>query len=144
MSLVVLNQTIEDLPYTLREQVVGYAESVERTAPEIFRDVGRKYDARLADKLVFLSGIKKLYGIVSAAYWTLDNSAALLAQSDIHEIRIGGTAFVRGTGTHERIRQLLKRLDEVLAEQNVRHLIILGPSDMLQGLMLTDERSSRP
>jgi hypothetical protein len=143
MSLVVLSQTIEDLPFTLREQVVGYAESVERAAPEIFRDVGRKYDARLADRLVFRSGIKKLYGIVSGAYWTLDNSAALLAQSDIHEIRIGGTAFIRGAGTHERIRQLLKRLDEVLAEQKVRHLISLAPCDMLQELLMTDGRSSR-
>jgi hypothetical protein len=135
VSLLLLHDTVKDLPFSLREQVVGYAESVDRAAPEIFRDVGKKYDKKLANRLVYLSGIKKLYGITSGTYWTLDNSATLLEASDIHEIRIGGEFFVRGAGMHQRIKKLVEELDVVLAKHRLKHLVNLSPANMLVALI---------
>jgi len=39
-----LQNTVEALPWALREQIIGYAKSVDDALPEIFREAGREFD----------------------------------------------------------------------------------------------------
>jgi hypothetical protein len=48
MSLEYVRRLAEELPAPLRDQVVGYARSVEEAAPEIFRDANIDFDPQLA------------------------------------------------------------------------------------------------
>ena len=61
MSYRELQETMKGLPWTIEEQVLGYARSVEDALPGIFQDAGRAFDRALGDKIVFLAGVKKLH-----------------------------------------------------------------------------------
>jgi hypothetical protein len=134
MSLALLSSTVADLPFVLREQVVGYAESVRQALPDIFRDAGVKLDQRLADEVVFLAGVRKLHGLVASSYWALDNSAELLDGSAVDRIRIGRHDFSRGGQVHSALRAALEGLESALARENIGDLIKLGYADLVQAL----------
>ena len=65
-----LEEALGGLPWILREQVLGYARSIEAALPDIFLNAGRRFDQAIANHVVLLLGIRKLYGIVAGSYWT--------------------------------------------------------------------------
>jgi len=140
MSLRLLTDTIEDLPYALSEQVLSYARSLESAAPEIFKDAGVKRTRVLTDKLVFYAGLRKLVSIIDSNYWIMDNAGAILERQNLQsEVRIGGADFTRGGAYHQSLIELRKELFELLNEHNALFLLRRVPYvELVQ--MLADER----
>lgn len=134
MSIAFLREMTEKLPPSLREQVLGYAESVKVAAPAIANDQGIEFTQTFEDHITFLAGVRKLFSIVSSSYWSLDNSAALLAQSDIPTITIAGRSFSRGSKLHQQIHTLLIDLESELREANVLSIVQLSFSDMAEAV----------
>src|SRR5262245_6012058 len=130
MSLSALRNTVVELPRVIADQVLGYAESVEQELPSIFAQSGRQFDHTLADQLVFLAGVKKLHAIVASSYWTLDNSATLLAGLNVDNIRIGEFDYSRGGALHRTLRDLLDNLENVLAVHNLSQYLYVPLSDV--------------
>ena len=132
MSLQRVVSLASELPPALRDQVVGYAESVERVMPEAFAELGRPIDKERADKVVFWSGVRKIYSLVTATFWTLENSIEILGRSDIGRIRIGGSDFSRGSPVYSRMRELFDALEEAASDGSFREMMEESPRDSLR------------
>jgi hypothetical protein len=134
MSYRELQETMKGLPWTLEEQVLGYARSVEDALPGIFQDAGRAFDRVLGDKIVFLAGVRKLHSIVVSSYWTLDNSGKLLQTLNVSSIRAGGVDLSRGGPMHSRLDSLVKSLEKALEKQGVRNYLNSDYASLVQAL----------
>ena len=125
MSFRALQAATSDLPFVVREQVLGYAESVQAASPSIAREAGVEPTKDLTELLTFLAGVRKLHDLVASSYWALDNSAKLLAASDIGEIRIGAQDFSRGGEMHTQLKRLLDAQDVALERAEVKQFLNL-------------------
>src|SRR5271165_2689787 len=123
MSLELVYEFARELPPRLREDVVGYARSVQNALPDIFRNAEMAEDPALADQVVFVAGIKKLYAICSGTFWILDNSLRSLSQADAHEVQIGSMRIRRGSEEWVRLRNLVTDLDVILTEQRLQEMM---------------------
>jgi len=123
MSLELVQEFAQQLPFRLREDVVGYARSVQAAVPDIFREAGITLDQRLAGQLVFVAGIKKLYAICSGTFWILDNSLHSLQHTQTYEVKIGSMRISRESREYEQLRDLLNDLDNTLAEQRLGEIV---------------------
>jgi hypothetical protein len=123
MSLERVQQFVQELPPRLREDVISYARSVDRSAPDIFREARMSFDQQLSTRLVFLAGIKKLYAICSGTYWILDNSLHSLQQSETYEVKIGSIRISRGSREYAQLQALLGDLEELLMKQELYELV---------------------
>lgn len=117
MSLQMVREMVAELPPALREQIIGYAESVDRALPDLFREAGRKLSPKLGNQIVFIAGVKKLHSLTSSAYWTLDTSGKLLHQLDITDIRIGSQDVSRGGEIHGRLESALAALTRAIGDE---------------------------
>ena len=125
MSLAMVYEFAQELPPRLREDVVGYARSVQSALPEIFREAEMAPNEALGDQLVFLAGVKKLHAICSSNYWILDNSLQSLQTADTFEVRMGSLRVSRGSREYMQLRALLDGLDLLLAEQRITDMVLL-------------------
>ena len=126
MSLRYVNSFASELPYSLREQVVDYARSVDQASSEIFKEAEMELTEELRDQLVLVAGVRKLYAICSTSYWLLYNSTTLLGNGDAG-IRVGGTTFSRDGGQFLKLSILLRELETVLHEQGLSRDLIQQP-----------------
>lgn len=140
MSLTIVRTMTKDLPKILVDQVIGYAESVEHSLPEIFQNAGRPFDENLANQVVFLAGVKKLHSIVASSYWTLDNSAALLQNFSINRIQIGGTDYSQGGSFHQNLYRLLIALENLIETYNISSYLKIPYSEVVERLVNDEHR----
>lgn len=134
MSLALLSSTVAELPFALREQITGYAQSVKLALPAIFSDAGVAMRQDVCDQVVFLAGIKKFHSLVASSYWALDNSASLLQSADVTRIRIGAQDFSRGGQLHSSLRSVLEALENILAREEIKGLLDLSYVELVQQL----------
>jgi hypothetical protein len=123
MSLQLVQELAEQLPARLRDDVVGYARSVQSAVPDIFREANLAQDQSLADQLVFLAGIKKLYAICSGTFWILDSSLQSLQNAEAYEVKIGSMRISRGSREWRQLHDLLNDLDTILVEQRLDEMV---------------------
>ena len=123
MSIRSLKEAIEGIPYSLSDQVLSYSRSVSVALPEIFDEAGVAYNRDIADQVVFLAGVRKLFSIIDSAYWVIDNASAILEKNDMHRIRVGGTNLSRGADYHYSVEQLRKNLIALLEDNNIYRYI---------------------
>ena len=135
MSLALLASTLEDLPYALREQVIGYAQSVKSALSSIAQDAGIPISQSVGDQVVFLAGLRKLHGIVASSYWALDNSTTLLLRSDIDRVRVGGQDYSRGSEYHQSLKSVLDNLESALLKHDVKRYLSMPYSDLVRELV---------
>src|SRR5882762_6649993 len=140
MSLQDVRELAAGLPASLRDQVIGYAESVERALPDIFREARRRPNERIARELVFLAGVKKLHWLASSSYWTLENSGKLLANLDVNAVRIGGSDFSRGGQAYSQLQTLLGDLNEALGDQQISEYLLMSWKELVRALASNERR----
>lgn len=135
MSIKLLQSALEELPYALRSQIIGYAESVYNAMPSIEKEIHIKISSNVRDQVVFLAGIRKLYGMVVSSYWALDNSSALLMRSDIDTIQIGGQDYSKDGVYYRKLRNVFDDMVSVVESYDIRHFLELSYSDIVMELM---------
>jgi hypothetical protein len=119
MSLELVAEFARELPPRLREDVLGYARSVQSALPEIFQDAGVADTRNLRDQLVLIAGVKKLYAICTSAFWILDNSLRSLQRAEIQRIRLGGVFFARGSREWIQLRDAVMAIETLLQDQRI-------------------------
>lgn len=119
MSLELVMEFARELPPRLREDVVGYARSVQSALPDIFQGAGVAETRDLRDQLVFIAGVKKLYAICSSAFWILDNSLRGLERAEVRQVRLGGVFLSRGSREWTQLRDAVTAIEVVLQEQRI-------------------------
>lgn len=126
MSVRRVQAIAERLPYSLREQVVGYARAVADAADGIAEDAGVPASADLRDQLAMIAGLRKIYSVCSASFWAVDGAGALLQAQDIRAVHVGSTDYSRGSPFHYSLRSLLADFDGFLAEHRLTELVHAG------------------
>lgn len=136
MSIRALHEVFDDLPHTLFEQVISYARAIEDATPEIFKDAGIKPNRELANTLVFIAGIRKLFSIVNSNYWIVDNVGAILAnQQEIYSVRVGNTDLSRGGTYHQSLNNITTEFTELLTEHKLVQYVSNVPyADILRDI----------
>ena len=119
MSLELVAEFARELPPRLREDVIGYARSVQSALPEIFQDAGVAEARDLRDQLVFIAGVKKLYAICTSAFWILDNSLRSLQRAEIQQVRLGGVVVARGSREWIQLRDAVMAIETLLQDQRI-------------------------
>ena len=119
MSLELVAEFARELPPRLREDVIGYARSVQSALPEIFQDAGVAEAPDLRDQLVFIAGVKKLYAICTSAFWILDNSLRSLQRAEIQQVRLGGVVVARGSREWIQLRDAVMAIETLLQDQRI-------------------------
>jgi len=132
MSLRELQETARGLPPNLQEQVIGYARSVRDALPDIFREAGSPHDAKIADQVIFLAGVRKIHSLVASAYWTVDNSGKLLESMGEIIIRAGSLDLTRQGAFHSRLQSLIKQLENVLRENKIDQLPNINYAELIR------------
>lgn len=124
MTIRALEEALEVLPFSLAEQVLSYAKSVEAAAPDIFRSAGLRQTPEITNKLVFVAGIRKLFSIIDSNYWVIDNAGEILErQQDQGQIRVGGTDLSRGGDYHRELSRLRDDFQNVISESNLEYYV---------------------
>jgi hypothetical protein len=125
MSIQLVTEFARELPPRLRDDVIGYARSVQAALPEILRDAEVADTGSLGDQLVLIAGVRKLYAVCTSAFWTLDNSLAGLRQADVHQVRLGGMFISRGSRDWQQLRDAVVAIEVLLADQRLLPLVHL-------------------
>ena len=139
MSLRYVNAFAPELPYTLREQVLDYARSVEAASRDISKEAEIELTDELLDQLVLVAAVRKLHAICSSSYWLLYNSTKLLGD-EVTGVRVGGTTFSRGSAHFDQLATLLGYLETVLRDQGLSIEILRQPYPEILSF-LANERS---
>jgi hypothetical protein len=125
MSLELVTEFARELPPRLREDVIGYARSVQSVLPEIFQGARVVETRDLRDQLVFIAGVKKLYAICSSAFWILDNSLRGLERAEVQQVRLGGVFLARGSREWVQLRDTVTGIEGVLQEQRILQFVYM-------------------
>lgn len=123
MGLELVDSFARRLPTRLRDDILGYARSVQSALPGIFEDAGVRETRELRDQLVFIAGVRKLHAICSSTFWILENSLAGLQQADIRQVRLGGRTVSRGSGMWTELRDTLTAIEAILARHDLLHFV---------------------
>jgi len=139
MSLRYVNAFARELPYALREQVVGYARSVELASHDISKEAEVELTDELRDQLVLVAAVRKLHAICSTSYWLLYNSTRLLGD-EVSGVRVGNTTFSPGNADFDQLSRLLGDLEIVLRDQGLTVEMIRQPYPEILGLLADGRR----
>jgi hypothetical protein len=119
MSIERVQSLLGEFPTNLSDPVIGYAESVRAALPDILHEAGVSPDQVLEDEIVYIAGIRKLYGIVSSTFWTLQKALAKLDQREIPTVRVGGHRYSFQSPEYRRLELLHGSLRLLLEEENL-------------------------
>ena len=113
MSMTVLVDIISELPLPMRDQIEGYANSIEEAGNDIFRQANIQFDKRLLDELVLILGIRRLWTLVDCQKRLLENSLTAVEREGGEGFTVGGGVLAR----HSQKTQMLVNLWWKLLEQ---------------------------
>lgn len=123
MSIRAIEKLVGGFPAALRDPVLGYAASVQRALPEIFREAQIEPDPELEDQVVFIAGIRKLYVMVSSTFWTLTKALRQLKTRNTFSVRIGARKYSLDSPEYLRIEALYHSLRTRLEEEDLLRFI---------------------
>jgi hypothetical protein len=117
-----LREAVEELPYSLRENVLDYASFVEDVAGERAAAMDLQLDREQRDRVVFLAGLLHLRDVVAGQLALVEAATRGGVGRDVRGLRIGGEDLRPGSRYVQRMRQLRRELDELLLSAGVpRH-----------------------
>jgi hypothetical protein len=114
---------VELLPRALQDQIEGYVRRVEAALPAIFEEAQLRFRETLAERLLFVAALKKMYAICLGQFWAIDNSLSLLSRQDATTIRLGGTFLAKNSRDYLAYRRLAEELEKYLAESGLVELV---------------------
>lgn len=142
MSIRIAQSLTRDLPYSLQEQVLSYARSVEAALPDIQAEAGVDLTEGEQEQILLLAALRKLHGICASSYWAVENAGAILARQDTWSVRIGGTSYSRGGDFHTALRVMLNDLETVLLEAGITQEWLDAPFDTIAQLIVSERRQN--
>jgi hypothetical protein len=140
VSLELLDQMLEPLPYALRDQITGYANAIDESGEDIFATAQVPFDRTLLDRVVFLAGVCRLWTLVDWQFSILSNSLSILSSSQVEGFAIGRRRLDRQSQEFvdlDRMRtELLRRIRDLDCE---RYVALRSVQEIL--LLLREEAS---
>lgn len=129
-----------ELPWTLQQKLTAYVSWVEDVADEIFERADVPRSATLLDDFLFFAGIRKLWSLVNAQYWTADNSLSILQDYRVEGVSLAGSTYTRNSSEYRDLQVLRTTLRDVLADLQILHLVESSSlSELLERLQQENE-----
>ncbi len=116
---------LNSLPFSLREEINGYGQSIYAVANDIIKEAGVRFTDELRDQLVFLACVRKLWAKSKTQFWILDNSLSLCRQNNISHIKMGGHLYGCDSEEYNEIRTFLRHFEELLRNLEIYEIIEL-------------------
>ena len=123
MSIRDVEQIVAELPYSIREDVVGYAHSVQAALPDIFRNARLPATSTLKDQIVLVAGVRKLHSIATSNFWILEHSLHLSREANLGAVRIAGETIHRRSDYYLALSRLMNGLNVLLGDLGIREYI---------------------
>lgn len=123
MSLRAVQNFASHLPFSIEDQIVGYARSVQDALSEIFQNAQVPYNETIANQVVFIAGIKKLYAICNSNHRVIDDSLNILARQNTYSIRFGRSLISQNSNEFIQLENLLNELVNFLGNENILELV---------------------
>lgn len=120
-----VEKIVEELPPRMADDVSGYVRSVEAALPRILERAGIRPTSSLAEEIVFIAAVKKLFAIVSSTSSILDSSLRSL-DGQTAEVRIGSQVYSRASSEYLQLRELDRELRALLSTHHLMDLVELG------------------
>lgn len=118
----------------LREQVIGYARTVDAASSEIAREARIEWTPSLRDDLVFVAGLRKFYSICASSFWAIDNATAFMRDQQVSRVRVGRTDYSRGSPLHAGLRAILRDFDLILQQYQIGRIADVSYVELIQRL----------
>ena len=134
---------LEGRPYTLREQVIGFAMFVEDAAQEVLAMVEvQQPNAAMIDQLIFMAGVWRIWQTVNGPLRILQSATDLLSQQGVGVVQIGGSTYSRESAVYRMLISLRNDLLRLLQDQG---LIELTRATTLRDVahLVAEERNGR-
>jgi hypothetical protein len=135
-----LDQLLTVYPWTIRDRVSTYVDAVQDALPEIFQQVGARYDERVAADATFLIGVRKLWMMIDGQYSILSHSLAVIDDHGARGVRFGRTSYSRRGEAFRQVRQLRNDLQAQLRRLEILDLV-QGSIEELIGALVEQRRS---
>jgi hypothetical protein len=122
MSRAALNEAIGPLPYSIRDDVLGYASFIEEVAPARAADLDIELTRKQRDQVVLLAGVLYVRDLVAgqlALAETATGSGTSAAAKGVRGVRIAGDDLTRSSPYLRQLRRLRSRLDQLLRDAGV-------------------------
>jgi hypothetical protein len=129
LSLARLHSTIRDLPYGLREQIIGFATYIDDASDDLLDLAGITEPSRnQIDELVYIAGLWRLWQIINSLFSLLDNSLSLLQSNNLTGAtlgdsdigyRMGGQLYSRTSTQYSMLAGLRADLSATLISQQL-------------------------
>lgn len=129
MSLARLHLTIRDLPYGLREQIIGFATYIDDASDDLLDEAGVSRPSRnQIDELVYIAGLWRFWQTINSLFSLLDNSLSLLQSSNPTGstlgqaqigYRMGGQLYSRTSSQYSMLAALRADLSAALISQQL-------------------------
>ncbi len=134
MSMARLRSVARPLSALVRDQILGYAESVNAALPEIFEEARVPFDEQVGDEIVLIAGIRKLDAICSSAALLLERAIAGLAADQIMTIRIGAGEYAEGSRDYAELTQLSSLMRATLRDLELEQFMSMRYDRMVREL----------
>jgi hypothetical protein len=115
-----LNEAVADLPWGLRESVLGYVDAVEAALSDILIDAGVELAPPEIRDFLFVVGLWRLWGIVSGQFETVNYALKTLERQGVSSLRLGRTSLTRESTAYAEMRDLRDSLRRALATNELR------------------------
>lgn len=125
MSYARLVALLDGTPWAIRDQVLSYARTVRDALPAILSEAELPARDEFVESLVFVAGLRKLYGICSSSYWTLSNTTAFLSEVDAGSVEVGATDASRDSALFRNLRLLREDLERALIATDLQPEVLM-------------------
>jgi hypothetical protein len=115
MSFEELMSVTNDLPYTLQDQIRGFATFVEDAADDLLEAVGaRDIHETIVNQLVYAAGVWRLWQSINGLISLLSNSLTSLADTRVDGFQLGDTIYSTQSPEYAMLTNLRDDLRQVL------------------------------
>jgi hypothetical protein len=118
----------------VRDQVLGYAESVDNALPDIFEEAQIPFDEQVRDEVAPIAGIRKLDAICTSSALLLGRAVATVAAERITTIKIGASEYAEGSPDYSELTQLSERMRVMLRELELEQYLSMQYAGIVREL----------
>src|SRR5215203_5993974 len=125
MSRAALAELLQHYPWAIREQILGYSDTIRDALPSILA----KADIRATEDLIaqaeLLAAVRKLWTMIDGQYSILRHSLSLMSGQDVSAVSFGSTYYSFSSQNYRQVESLRNELRELLIRLEIFDLVSL-------------------
>lgn len=130
-----LESVTSQLPFTLRQDIEGYARTLQDAETDIYRDADVSLKEVPSERFLLVTVVWRLYSQVEGQRWVVQNSLEVASEYSASGISAGRFRYSRGSEDVSEIRELHTSFERWLHNRDLDFLkLVDGPREILEAL----------